>query len=68
MVKHDRENCIGCGACVSICPSFWKMGDDGKAELIGNKGNQKVIGEKGLKCNKDAEAACPVNVIQVEEM
>ena len=32
-VIHERDKCVGCGACVSICPRLWRMGEDGLAEL-----------------------------------
>ena len=62
MVKivQEREKCIGCGACVSICPENWKMDDDGKASP-----KETTLEEVG--CNQDAANACPVQVIKVEE-
>ena len=33
-LQHDRENCIGCGACAVIAPEFWEMNDDGKSDII----------------------------------
>ncbi len=70
-VQHDRENCIGCGTCVEVCPEFWKMDEDGKSQLL----NAKKIVDKpgwehntfnnGYDCNKDAESQCPVSVIHV---
>jgi len=23
-VIHEKDKCIGCGACVAVCPDFWK--------------------------------------------
>ncbi|EKD64116.1 MAG: hypothetical protein ACD_51C00069G0002 [uncultured bacterium] len=66
-VKHDRDNCIGCGACTMVCPDFWSMSDDGKSVLKGNVNNQLDIEEKDYACNKEAADSCPVNVIHVEE-
>ena len=36
-VIHEREKCIGCGACAAVCPDFWEMSDDGKSVLKGGK-------------------------------
>ncbi|MFH2021538.1 MAG: ferredoxin [archaeon] len=70
-VTHDRENCIGCGACAAIAPDFWTMNDDGKADLIGGirqgKKVVKVIKDKDIELNKEAADSCPVEVIKVEE-
>lgn len=60
IVKQNHEGCIGCGACVSICPANWEMGDDGKA-----KPKQTEVEEMG--CNQEAANACPVSVISVAE-
>ena len=32
-IRLDRENCIGCGICTTICPKFFSMGEDGKSTL-----------------------------------
>ena len=34
MLKIDKENCIGCGMCASEAEKVFKIGDDGKAEVI----------------------------------
>ncbi|RME54369.1 ferredoxin [Candidatus Woesearchaeota archaeon] len=66
-IEHDRENCIACGSCWSICPEFWEQGEDGKSLLKNNKNNKLVIEEKDLECNKSAAESCPVNVIHIIE-
>ncbi len=33
-IVHDRDICIGCAACASVCPKYWKMADDGKSDVI----------------------------------
>jgi ferredoxin len=53
MVKVDREKCIGCGACVSICPEVFEM-KDGKAVV---KSSTKA------KCVREAADSCPVQAI-----
>ena len=57
-IAHDREKCIGCGACVAACPDNWEMGDDGKS-------NCKKTELDDLGCNPAAADACPVSCIQV---
>ena len=70
-IKHDRPNCIGCMACVSVCPRFWEMSDlDGKSDIIGGKrldnGHEELsISEEDFEDNMDAAESCPVNVIHL---
>lgn len=59
-VSQEHQKCIGCGACVSLCDN-WEIGKDGKATP-----KKKIIAEKELKCNKDAENSCPVQCIHVK--
>ncbi|MFB6470753.1 MAG: indolepyruvate ferredoxin oxidoreductase subunit alpha [Vulcanisaeta sp. AZ3] len=34
-VIDDQDICIGCGACVSVCPyQAWELDENGKARLI----------------------------------
>ena len=58
----DKDTCIGCGLCPSICPDVFSMNDDdGKAEAITD--------EIPSELNDDAEeaaASCPVKAITVE--
>jgi len=54
MVKVDKEKCIGCGACVSVCPKVFEMGEDNKA---------RVKAQKNIPCVKEAIDSCPVDAI-----
>ena len=54
-VSVDKEKCIGCGACVSVCPDVFEMGDEGKSEA-----KKK---ECDLDCCKEAKDICPVDAI-----
>ena len=68
-ITQEREKCIGCGTCVAVCPDFWVMGEDGKANLNGAKDAGNGIFElevDSFGCNKDAASACPVQIIHVK--
>jgi len=54
-IKIDKEKCIGCGSCESVCPEVFKMEDDMKAH---------VKAQKNLPCVKEAIEICPVNAIK----
>lgn len=56
MVKIDKETCIGCGSCASICEEVFEMNDDGKAQI-------KKGADKKASCVKEAIDACPVDAI-----
>lgn len=58
-ISQEHEKCIGCGACVAVCPENWEMGDDGKANPKSRNSD--------AECNKSAAAGCPVSIIKVEE-
>ena len=54
MAKVDKEKCIGCGLCASICSEVFAMGKDGKA---------MVKAQKQIPCVKEAIESCPVEAI-----
>lgn len=59
MIKIDKETCIGCGACASICEKVFEMKDDMKAYV--KKGQEKSKDA----CVKEAKESCPVNAIKL---
>ncbi|MEM2932961.1 MAG: ferredoxin [Candidatus Pacearchaeota archaeon] len=61
-VKVDREKCIGCGSCVSVCPENFYF-KEGKATV-----KKEVITEKEYDKNLEASELCPVNAISIEEI
>ena len=38
--KVDKDSCISCGACVSICPEVFEFDDDGFAVAIEEEINE----------------------------
>jgi len=60
-VTQEREKCLGCGACVSVCPANWEMDADGKAKPL-----ETEVEEVG--CNQAAADSCPVQCIHVEPL
>jgi len=54
----DQDKCIGCGACVDVCPSsVFEMGDDGKS---------KVINESACIACMSCVGVCPTEAITVD--
>jgi len=57
----DREECVGCGLCESVCPEVFGMDADGIAVPIIEEIPKEFEG-----CAKEAENDCPVEAIKVE--
>ncbi len=57
----DKENCISCGLCESICPEVFRMADDGFAEVYVDP-----VPDSAVEAAKEAAESCPVSVITVE--
>lgn len=60
-IEQNRDACIGCGACVALCPENWKMMEDGKSAPI--KDELDDVG-----CNQAAANACPVKCIKIVKL
>lgn len=72
-VVYARESCIGAAACSAVCPEFWSIAADGKADLKGSKRTdaesfELVIDETALRCNLEAAKACPVRAIKIIDL
>jgi ferredoxin len=65
----DKDACISCGLCPSICPEVFEMQDDGKAGVY-DDGKESVyknqVPEEAVNSAKEAEEACPVDAITTE--
>ena len=58
MIKVDKEKCIGCGLCVSMCPGLFEL-KDGKSHVKGGM-------DKCKECDCDIDAiikGCPASAI-----
>ena len=55
-VKVNKEKCIGCGACVAICPAVFEL-KDCKARAKKAETNEK--------CAREAADSCPVQAISI---
>ena len=60
----DKNNCIKCGLCVSICPEVFVLKEDGAAVEGENAASEddKELADK----IKMAEKNCPVGAVKVE--
>lgn len=61
-VAITKDSCIGCGACVSICPEVFSFDDEGFA----NANSEQIDSEKEARLN-DAIESCPTEAIFKEE-
>jgi ferredoxin len=58
----DRDGCISCGLCASICPDVFRMDDEDIAEVYVDE-----IPEEVEDMAQEAADSCPVSVIHIEE-
>lgn len=57
----DKDTCIGCGLCVSICPNVFALGEGNKATVI-----VRGVPPQFEACAQDAQKDCPVSAITIE--
>lgn len=67
----EKEKCIGCGSCTTLCPEYFEMEDDGKSHIKNSNkdsktGNEELEVEK-IKCAESAAEACPVECIHIKK-
>ena len=58
-IAVDKDKCIGCGACTAVAPKSFKLGKDGKAELVTPPGDKDAA-------IKSAAESCPVEAIRLD--
>ena len=59
--RVDKDTCIGCGLCPSICPEDIELTEEGYAHEI-----KKEVTEDCHDEAKEAAESCPVDAIEVE--
>lgn len=71
-VKINRETCIACGSCYSVCPEVYEGDDEGKAKIVAKYLKEQSkgysIGEVDAeleKCARDGAESCAVEAIEV---
>lgn len=61
-VNVNKDVCIGCGACVSICPKYFEFNDEGYSKVI-----KEEIEKEDVEDVEDAKGSCPVGAIEIKE-
>lgn len=59
-ITVDKELCIGCGACVNLCPEIFELDGDGKSRVMVGKGYEQCDYEMAIN-------SCPVGAIKIVE-
>lgn len=69
-IVFERQKCLDCGSCQAVCSKYWKLAENGKAELLGSKQNPKTknyeLEVKNIGCNQEAVDSCPVQCIHIK--
>lgn len=74
-VKVNKDACIGCGACASICPDVFELNDEGLSEVkVEEENKEKEEKEEVVSVKeelqdevRDAADSCPTGAIEVNE-
>lgn len=61
-VEVEKNKCISCATCTSICPDNFQMDSDGKSMAL-----HKQITDKELASNKSAAECCSGNAIRITD-
>ena len=61
----DKEKCIGCGTCTVLAPKTFRLGKDGKAEVINPPADEEEKISKLVSAEiKEAIDSCPTSAIK----
>lgn len=69
-IAHKKPECIGCMLCAEVAPNYWKMDENGEAQLLNVSREDKTFQygegfEEDRRILEEAEAGCPVNIIKI---
>lgn len=69
-IAHKKSECIGCALCAEVAPGYWRMDDDGEAQLIAPNRHDKqfeyALGfEEDRSILEQAKEGCPVGIIRI---
>lgn len=62
-VKVNKDVCIGCGACCAIADGYFKIGEDGLAE-VSSIFQEKAVPEDQEENVQDAMDSCSTSAIE----
>lgn len=57
----DKDTCIGCAMCVSMCENVFSMNDEGVSVAI-----ETEISADDINDAEEAKDSCPVDAISIE--
>ena len=60
-LKVNKDKCIGCGMCVSMCEEIYTFDDDNQAKVI-----ETPISKENEDKAKEAMENCPTGAIEEE--
>lgn len=73
-VAVNKETCIACGVCYSLCPQVFEAGEGGKSVIVAQyrtsddpSKSEGVIEEDLYDCVETARTSCPTASITVEK-
>ena len=70
-IAHKKPECIGCALCAEVAPAYFRMDDEGEAELVRivREDRSFQYGEgfqEDRDCLLEAEEGCPVDIIRLD--
>lgn len=69
-IAHKKPACIGCALCVEVAPGYWRMDDEGEAQLIQPIRRDAQFEyahgfEEDRPSLEQAASGCPVGIIRI---